>query len=230
MNEPTEGNQTTNGGAPANAQPSSAGGQPFEGVAELKATLDKALAKLEAQDGEIRALKSGKDKAVDRLTKDVGPMKETLEKLAKYLGVDEEKIKVAQREMIIDELYAEKFGGRQPEQPANGMAASQGKAADASLIVKELGLDENDPEVAAVLREGADPLKLAKVAINMAKKPTPSPSGAPALGSAPAPTMTDERIEQLAAQRNALYKEPSKNRDKIKAIEKQLVEAGVKLD
>ena len=201
MNEPTEGNQTTNGGAPANAQPSSGGGQPFEGVAELKATLDKALAKLEAQDGEIRALKSGKDKAVDRLTKDVGPMKETLEKLAKYLGVDEEKIRSAQREMIIDELYAEKFGGRQPEQPANGMAASQGKAADANGIAKELGLDENDPEVAAVLREGADPLKLAKVAIAKANKPTPSPTGAPGMVTPPAAPVDDQAALMTAYQK-----------------------------
>ena len=99
-----------------------------------------------------------------------------------------------------------------------------------SDIAKELGLDENDPEVAAILREGADPLKLAKVAINMANKPTPSPTGAPGMVTPPAQTMTNDRIEQLAAERNALYKEPSKNRDKIKAIEKQLVEAGVKLD
>ena len=213
MNEPTEGNQTANGGAPANAQPSSMGGQPFEGVAELKATLDKALAKLDAQDGEIRALKSGKDKAVDRLTKDVGPMKETLEKLAKYLGVDEEKIRSAEREMIIDELYAEKFGGRQPEQPANGMAASQGKAVDAS-IVKELGLDENDPDVAKVLREsGPDPLKLAKVAVSKAKTPAPDPSGAPAMGTPPA--LPTDGQEALAA---AYSKEVASLRGNVLAV------------
>lgn len=219
MNEPTEGNPTTSGGAPANAQPSSPGGQPFEGVAELKATLDKALAKLDAQDGEIRALKSGKDKAVDRISKDVGPMKETLEKLAKYLGVDADKIKSAQREMIIDELYAERFEGRQPERPTNGMVESQGRTADAGVIVKSLGLDENDPDVAAILREGGDTLQLAKVAIARASKPTPSPASAPAMGTQPiAPMDTSAKIAEL----QKWQREPSKYRDQIAERIKEL--------
>ena len=174
-----------------------------------------------------KKLQSQKDRRFDKIEKTLGDFQPVLEKVKDLLTP--EQLEKVQRDLEWEEM--KRRTGLTPTSPTPQVGDQRAAAVKPkSDIVKELGLDENDPEVAAVLREGADPLKLAKVAINMAKKPTPSPSGAPALGSAPAPTMTNERIEQLAAERNFLYKEPSKNRDKIKAIERQLVEAGVKLD
>ena len=152
MSEPIEGNPNDGGNAP------SSDGQPFEAkLAELKSAFDLAVKKLEAQDGEIKALKSGKDKAVDRAVQSITPLKEQVEKLAKHLNISEAEVLKAQRELALDEIVSERIGGGfQPKQDAQGNAPKQGSTVEFDIVDELLELPKNDPRVTQLRLENKD--------------------------------------------------------------------------
>lgn len=203
MNDkPLEGNTAAGGEPNANSTSSQPQGQPLEAtLAETIATLQK---KLEAQDGEIRALKSGKDKAVDRALK---TQEETLAKLAKYLDVDESKVREAQRQSVLDDLISERLGGTPSAQPIQGRVGAQDdpagsrtvdnfSVADAIAEVEAYQLPPNDPNFIDLLRKGVTKDKVRDYILERKK---PNPPASPA-GVTQAPAVSPARGEKSEAQ------------------------------
>ena len=204
--------------------------KPIEEAPKSSQELLSLQKSLELLTKEVKGLQSRQDKSTNEVQRF---MDEVRAKVANGMTLeDAEKSVHADRKAAEEKELLYKIAAKVGVDAPSAQAAGNGPSVtdETAKAIEALKLDPNDPEVAIALREGGGVLRLAEIAVKNANKPTPSPTGAPALGSAPAPTMTNERIEQLAAERNALYKEPSKNRAKIKAIEKQLTEAGVPID
>lgn len=161
---PNEGNPVTDGDTNANSQSSSSQSQPLE--ANFAAEIAKLQKKIDAQDGEIRALKSGKDKAVDRVVKS---QEETLAKLASYLNVDESQIREAQRQSVLDDLIAERMGKSQPEPAIQGRVESSGASVELQVIDRMLDLPANDSRVTELKLKYADPVEYGKAALALQK-------------------------------------------------------------
>ena len=198
--KPNEGNPEDAGGANANSTPSLSQSQPLEAnFAELIAGLQK---KIDAQDGEIRALKSGKDKAVDRVVKS---QEETLAKLAKYLNVDESQVREAQRQSVLDDLVAERVGRVPPEQPIQGRVESQGNAVELQVIDQMLDLPANDSRVTELkLKYSGNPVEYGKAALALkgsfnTQPPSPAEQLPPSGGQQP------RRVDKTPAQLEADY-------------------------
>ncbi len=208
--KPNEGNLEDAGEPGANSNSSASQSQPLEAsFTELMATLQK---KVDAQDGEIKALKSGKDKAVDRAIKS---QEETLAKLAKYLNVDETQVREAQRQSVLDDLVAERVGRNQPDQPIGGTVGSGGNAAEQSIDVestlKAMQFEDNDVALAALkVLHGNNQAGLLKAAANLrisqlAQKPA-GPAGAlPPTGGQGGSHTVENPIQNITESRD-LYK------------------------
>lgn len=146
--QPNERNLEDLGGANANSTPSSGQGQSLEAnLPALTAQLNQVLKKLDAQEGEIRALKSGKDKAVDRALGEITPLKETLARIAKHLNIGEDEVLRAQREMVLDDLVAGKITAAQSAPASGGTSAIVDNQAELNNIDDLLDLPKNDPRV-----------------------------------------------------------------------------------
>ena len=145
-----------------------------------------------------KKLQSQKDRRFDKIEKTLGDFQPVLEKVKDLLTP--EQLEKVQRDLEWEEM--KRRTGLTPTSPTPQVGDQRAAAVEPkSDIAKELGLDENDPEVAAVLREGADPLKLAKVAIAKANKPTPSPTGAPGMVTPPAAPVDDQAALMTAYQK-----------------------------
>ena len=220
------GQNLQDGGTANSAHSQAPGDKPTSTFDEAK-LLERIGALVKDEVG--KAVQSSKDRRFDKIEKTLSDYQPVLEKVKERLSPED--FATLQRDLEWEEMKR-RTGLLTSTSPTEQVGNQQATAAQPkSDVVKELGLDENDPDVAKVLREsGPDPLKLAKVAINRAKTPTPDPTSAPAMGSAPVASISAEKIEQLAAERNQLYREPSKNRARIQAIEKQLRDANFQLD
>jgi hypothetical protein len=216
---PNEGNQNVQGGGSATPNPSGTPDQPLSG------DLATALAELKALKGEVSALKSGKDKAVNRMEQAVNPLIEA----ARYLGVDDEKIKEAQRNMALDELVAQKFGTQSA--PLPGTVAVQTPTIEVTKLAAQYQLDENDASFIVGLSK-TDPatweLEIAKRALAKQKQPSPTPAQntAPAGGYTPQPenvkALTQDYIKKLGELRG--------KKDAIKALKAEYQAKGVAVD
>jgi len=222
-----EGNPQEIGDEVANSS-SMTEGQPSQN--ELLSQIAELTKRLEAQNGEIRALKSGKDKAVGRLEDAVSPL---LEKLGKYLDVDQEKVADAQRRMLLDDLVAERYGQRQSAPATSGkVAQAPTVSVDVQGIASKYGLDPNDAAVASALAEyPTDPkeleIRLANIALGKARQtlPTAAQSPAPAV-KPPAPAGEEELRTKYVEEMLAHQGDPRAIRD-VQAKYKKL---GVPID
>lgn len=222
----TEGKVETGGEQSANPVSSSAQSQPSSG--DLAQTIASLQKKLDAQDGEIRALKGGKDKAVDRVEKSNAEM---LERFAKYLNVDAATLQDAQRQSVLDDLIAERMRGPQPEPTPQGSGSGQGAKVELFDLLKQYGLNENDPDVANALSGAKNSVEaenaILKVVVKRANKPIPDASASTAAQGKPAQSAN---LESLTAQYQKDMLANRGNRfalDKIKADAKK---AGVPVD
>lgn len=221
-----EGNSENSGGANANSTPSKSESQPLgENFAETIATLQK---KIDAQQGEINALKSGKDKAVDRVVKS---QEETLAKLAKYLNVDETQIREAQRQSVLDDLIAERMGNKsQPEQAIQGRVESPGASVELQVIDRMLDLPANDSRVTELKLKYTDPVEYGKAALALQKSlNTQPPSPAEQLlpeGRSASTTYSQDQIDADLEKYVDLNKNRSLNRIQINILEDKLRKAG----
>ena len=218
-----EGNQALVGDEDANPKSSDEQGQPSE--SDLKTLIATLTKRFDAQDGEIRALKGGKDRAVARMENAVNPL---LEKLKEH-GVDENKIRSAQRDLVIDELYAAKYGEQQPDQAAPGrVAETAGDVEVQAKVLAKFKLDANDPAVSAVLREhGSNSIDFAMHIGELAGKKAsqPIPSGlteTPIGGGEQQHAPTDAEKEVMYVQLKAAYRTPTKSAKEIQRLEKAL--------
>lgn len=175
-------------GGESNANSSPSGGQ-GQSLPEFEAVLRR----LEAAEGEIKALKSGKDKRIPKIEGDLSQTQTTVARIAQLLNVDESKVLEAQRADVLDQIVEERLSGRQPGSAIPGRVDEQGISAEAQTIYQRAGLNPNSPEAAAIEAQGLSPvdkaIAAAKVAADKAKVPQPGPGdSAPPQGSAvPAP-------------------------------------------
>ena len=234
MNEqPMEGNPGGGGELSATQPSSQTQGQPLE--ANLAETIAQLQRKIDAQDGEIRALKSGKDKAVDRVVKS---QEETLAKLAKYLNVDENQVREAQRQSVIDDLISERLSGNQSATPIQGRVGEQDSSAglrtvesfsvaDAIEQIEKYNLSANDADVIQLLRDRSLSKEKVKdyILAKVAPQPTPSPAGVVQGAARSGATVN---TEALYSELQELSKNPTKRgaMERMTAIKKQLEEAG----
>lgn len=212
-----EGNQGNLGGGSATPNPSEIGGQPLSG------DLATALAEIKALKGEVSALKSGKDKAVNRMEQAVNPLLEA----AKYLGVDEEKVKEAQRNMALDKLVAREFG-EQPVQ-TTGTSPVQASGIEVTKLASQYGLDENDASFIVEISKEIDPnkreLEIAKRALAKQRSPslTPAQNTTPVGGHIPQP----ENVKELTRDYIKKLGELRGKKDAIKALKAEYEAKGV---
>lgn len=222
IENPNEGNQSGNGDGNANSQSSNQASQPLEGdLAVIVAGLQK---KIDAQSGEINALKSGKDKAVNRVEKS---NEEMLEKLGKLLNVDPQKIQEAQRQSVLDDLVAERTGRVQPVSASVGTGANTGVTVELGVIDSALELPSNDSRVTDLkLKFGNDSTAYLREAVKLkstlsTNPPTPAEQLPPS-GSARSSATDNPKAVRL----NSLLANPSANRDEIKKLKKELDSVG----
>lgn len=155
---PIEGNQEAGGSPQPLAQP----GQPS--ADQLAQTMAEIQNRLKAQDAELRALKSGKDRAVDRAVQAMEPMKEQLARMAEYLGVDVSQVQKAQRQIALDSIADEYLNPSQPEPEGTG----KGVSVELQHIEAALELPANDSRVTELkLKHGNDPVAFLREATKL---------------------------------------------------------------
>ena len=216
-----EGNLEDQGGAGANPNLSGQTSQPLD--PNLAKVISELQATVKSQAGEINALKSGKDSAIDRIERS---QKDTFARIATVLGVDEEKVREAQRNLVLDDLVAERLGNAQSAHPADGTVRQATPVPEFKEIDDLLDLPENDPRVTNLkLLYGHDRsayIKNAKVLKESLKQSAPTP--AEQLGSAPASSVkpSGSAIQAKIERLNQLQRQPSKNREEIRKLTKEL--------
>jgi hypothetical protein len=213
-----EGNFVETGGAPANVQPSTLASQPSP------VDIPALVAEIRTLKGEVNALKSGKDKAVSRLMK-------PLEEIAKRLGVDEETVQKAQREMVLDELVAQRIGNSQP-QGGTGTTPEPTAQVDVQSIAKQYGLDPvADAAFMLSLVKETNPdtveLHIARKAKEKAGQPNPTPSQVPApQGGGNNQATGDELVGEYRQKMIAARGKP----DLLRSIKADYAKKGVPVD
>jgi len=122
------------------------------------------MAELKRQDAVIRALQSGKDKAVDRAVQEIAPVKEQLARMAEYLGVDASQVQKAQRQMALDAIADEYNSPSQPE----AESTAKGASVELKHIEAALELPANDSRVTELkLKYGNDPVAFLREATHL---------------------------------------------------------------
>ena len=206
---PNEGNPPQGeGGASANSKPSNPQGQPLEEptLSQVSSELQRAMKMITDQQGEIKALKKGKDAAVDRVTKSNA---ELIASIGQYLGKTPEEVQEAQRRSVLDDLVNERMNNAQPIASSQGSEPQQGTAGSFTDTIKQtLGLPSNDPRVTDLdLKYGSDQneyLRQALLLKDSFNKPvlTPAeqlpPSGSGGAGN----SLTDTASLQAAYERD----------------------------
>lgn len=143
----------------------------------------------------VRSLQSGKDKGNAQLRKELAPLVE----IARHLGVEPEKVKEAQRNILLDRLYEQEFGERNQTETAPGTSAPE-TAVEATTVIKQAGLNESDPNVLAIVAKGLTGVNLAvelgKYAARVAAAPNPTPAQSPAPVSPVAPQQSKEELKR----------------------------------
>ena len=203
------GQNLQDGGTANSAHSQAPGDKPTSTFDEAK-LLERIGALVKDEVG--KAVQSSKDRRFDKIEKTLSDYQPVLEKVKERLSPED--FATLQRDLEWEEMKR-RTGLLTSTSPTEQVGNQQATAAQPkSDVVKELGLDENDPDVARVLREsGPDPLKLAKVAVSKAKTPAPDPSGAPAMGTPPA--LPTDGQEALAA---AYSKEVASLRGNVLAV------------
>jgi len=240
-----EGQQLADGNSESPNSPASTGDvQPSSETVNIPKTEWESIQKtIKRLDDETR---SNKDRAVKRTNERLDEFEEKFQStfdrvyaLMQEHGITKESALTvvkqqdedAETKRMIRELYNK--GGALPTNSTSGnVAASGGKVAE---VVKEFGLDENDAEVVDIYKRYSNPDEAEKAVLRLAARRSnpaqPSISAAPILqGSPNGVRLSEQEVENLSRQRNQLFKEPSKNREQIKAIEKRLIDAGIPID
>ena len=226
--QPNVDNSEGNGaGGEATSSASAPTGKPVEGTAEELSKLVKSVIaeELKPIKGEISGLYSRQDKDRNQLrefmdefkkVKAEGKTDEEAEVIAQRNIAEREK--QSKRDQVIDAL-AERFLGT-PSTPSAGNGAS-GAVNPAQEIAKKYNLDMNDKDYADAVKSG-DPAKLLDVV--MAKTSAPSADETSHLPLGGGSYRPPENADELSAELDRLYREPSRPgaMKRITEIEKQL--------
>lgn len=183
-----------------------------------------AIAKQVAEriQNDLRMAQSTKDKEIAKIKKQlgIGDLSE-LEEMGAQIP---DNVKLEYRLRQIETARTPESSPSQPtSSPGNGAALS---AQDVSEVVKNFNLDANSADVIEALRgtyRNRDHFEatLARMAMAKANKPTGSAAESPALESAPASSSKTD-VNVLINRLSALQKEPTKNKEEIRKLKKEL--------
>lgn len=209
---PDEGNpQDVGGNGSASQQPSQPTDQPLGDVTAMQKRIDE-LEKL------YKGIQKGNDKVNARVEQKIDNLSRILD-LAKE-GKSKDEI---EERLILDEILRE----RKSSTPAVASGEPRQSGVDILDVAKQLNLDMNDKDIAAAVASG-NVVNVMKVAMSKVSTPSPSPADAPPLlGGAAQPRMKEEEANQKLLQLDALSREPTKNAAQLRALQKELKEAGV---
>lgn len=197
---PSESNQGLGSDGTPSPIPSGAEGlSPSGQGAGSKVSLETLLDKIERITGEVNALKSGKDKGISRVEKEVSDLRETLaryEKLkAKGMSADEAADEIQHGASVQDALRALNEKVDRLASGAGVGSPSSGTVLATKTFV-ELGLDPSDPDVQIALADVAgkspEAIELAALRLSRRKAAQPNPN------NAQAPVTTDGKAPSKA--------------------------------
>ena len=182
--------------------------------------LDTVLQQVAELTGQVRALQSDKDKGVAQVSKEVKNLSKQYETYfqRRESGLSHEQ---ALREDVLDSLVAER--GVTPEiasVPPTEEPAVQPKVASEdylSPILKMAGLDVNDSDVIAILRDESDPFKriTAVGALAETRKQKPPLTLGAALPSGGGQAVETETLDSVTAELQAEQAKPIRDMEKI---------------
>lgn len=216
----------TNGGTPI-PQVTPASGQPTSvSDADLRAGFEALQREVKGLTKALSTFQSGKDRGLNEVKGRLGDIEALMKE--KNVGVGEALTILEGREA--EEGLRNDMRVLADHLRKNGSLPALGKQTDPQVaqVIAKLGLNESDPEVVALI--GAHEKDLvslsvegAKLALARANRPTPSPE----LAVSPQPgqgvvKLRNEDVEAKSARLIELYRAPSKNRDAIKQLEKEL--------
>lgn len=190
--------QTESGGEPNQPDPQAGASSSVE-AESLEAVLDK----VRTLEGMVKSFQSGKDKGQDRLESQVANLSEQLARYETLRAQGLEPAK-AEREMILDDIIAER---RTPQEPTPGKPRPAASV-EAQTIAKALGLNENDPEVVKTLRDHPDNVLEQVLGIaNLARtrqSTQPNPAAVQTAGGGAAVSSEDELSKQYQSEKSKI--------------------------
>lgn len=224
--EGTPASPNAGGSQGENVSGGSGAGQPqtdFEALSNQMREMQKQL----------RSLQGDKDRGIAQTKKEVDDLKRKfteIEKLKSKGFSEDEAFEELEIRDAIRELRSQMKPNNsvQPSPAGNG----NGLAVEKAETLKKYGLNENDPDVAKALSDvdSNNPLALEnaalRVAFNRTQKPTPDASAASSVTNTPTQRETD--TPTLINKLSEMQKHPSKYRDEIQKLSKQLDERGWK--
>ena len=201
-----------------------ADGQPTQSGSEPKASpsfdVEAWAVGLDAKLDELveKKVQSFKDKRFDRLT---GKVDDFSSQLAEFKKLTESGLS---EDDALWRMKVEQKLNEAPQEGTQGKAGSSGASVDTQAILKEMGLDENTPEVANILREKKDIasqlVAFAQLsATHQSRSSTPNPAAVQPSGAG---TPTDENIEVLTERLAKLRENPAKNYKEMQEISAKL--------
>jgi len=202
---------------------SNSGGKSIEDVTDVK----KLVSELETVKKELRGLQGRQDKS----EKTYQPLLVEYEKQkAKGLSNDEameaaqstmDRRDKAQKQEALLEQIAQKLGLDSTSPLVQG--STKGIAADYEKVIKAHGLDSNDAEVIALMRESGNAIDFSinasKLAVRKQNAPMPNQAQSPSKVFEPQPTPNQAALENEIA---SLLKTPTANKKRIDEIKKEL--------
>lgn len=211
--------------------PGSSGGGGSSGsfdAEKLQSLIEGFGKRIEEIDARTKSLQGDKDRAVVRTKKEVEELKAKIaeyEKLkSKGLEPDEALDEMDFRSTV-RQLQEQLKGINSVQNPPAGNGQSATTEA-AKVVIDELKLDANAPDVVSILSRGLDPVMQELELRRYATRPRPQPSAAESASmQTPAPTRSEVDVDALSAEYQKLMKHPSKNVARMKEIEEAISKA-----
>jgi len=221
---PTDGNQNPAGSAQSPIEPAPQGqGQPLEAVVNsLQSQVETLTKKFE------QGIQKENAKANSRLENKINDISSQIGRILELQGkgLSEPEIK---RELYLDSLMQR---SETPSEPIVGNNQS-GQSFDPESVIKSLKFPDNDVSLAKLKQQYANnPQGLiaaaAALRVEQLQTSTPTPATALSQTNGNAGTgLTEDQIAEKAMELEGLYKNYTKNRPAIEALEKELETAGV---
>ena len=214
-------NSNLNGGAGSPNQALSEGeGGSIKDASELSKLLDAKLSEaLKPILSEVRGVQGRQDK-------DRSAFKEFMDefKTQKAKGLSDDQAQVAAESSIKERTEAQNDKVLLRQVAENlGISPNGNGAVPQASVIDSYELDANDPEVISQVLTQTDPkdaeLAALRLKLKRSTQPIPSPSAASSPAGSPSP-IQDEG--QKVAKLSELQKNPSKNREEINKLEKEL--------
>jgi DNA repair exonuclease SbcCD ATPase subunit len=178
-------------------------------------------------------LKSLKDRRFNQIQRSLDEVSPVLEKVKGILTPEQQaQFSQIQRDAEFEDLKQRVYGTPQTQTgvPQSGTPGSA--AVDVETTVKKLQFADNDPALAALrIKHANNPTEFLNAAAELRISQLQTPSLTPATTlpqtGTPMGRMTDDQVIEKSAQLEELYKNYSRNKPQIEALEKELEAAGV---